>query len=77
MGSVVFHHEKLDTILKITLPGECSMISYEPKQRLLHIFKSPCGRFLTSAHLKIRNNIEKTTTCTRANSSVWINKKVL
>ena len=57
MGRVVFHHEKLDTILKI--PGECSMISYEPKRILLRIFKSLCGRFLTSAHLKIKNNIGK------------------
>ena len=57
MGGVVFHHEKLDTILK--LMGECSMISYESKRILLRIFKSPCGRFLTSAHLKIRNKIGK------------------
>ena len=35
------------------------MMCYEPKQNLLRIAKSPCGRFLTSGHLTIRNNIGK------------------
>ena len=48
------------------------MMCQEPKRILLRIFKSPCVRFLTSAHLTIKNNIGKTTHI-RANSLLLIN----
>ena len=69
MGRVVVHRVKLYTNKKS--PDEYNIMCYEPKRILLRIFKSPCGRFLASAHLKIE--MEKPTR-TRTNSLLLINK---
>ena len=49
------------------------MMRYELKRMLLRNFQSSCGRFLTTAHLTVKSNIEKKTTRARANSLFSIN----
>ena len=57
MVRVAFYHEQFYEIEK--LAGECYRMCYKPKRIQLHITKDSMGRFLTSAHLTMENNIGK------------------